>query len=112
MRFGVVVDGEAEYGSLPQLLHRIETPNVIISTPVFAGMQPYEPIPQVALKAVPVIKLFAARERLDAVVVLLDRERRPDCAGLLANQIQVELKVRLQRENCTITPFATIKDWC
>ncbi|HYC93384.1 MAG TPA: DUF4276 family protein [Thermoanaerobaculia bacterium] len=79
MRLGFVVDGEAEYRSLPRLFASIGVNNVLL-TPLKADIQPLAPIGQIAASVKPAIKILMAK-RVDRAIVLLDRETRDECPG-------------------------------
>jgi Domain of unknown function (DUF4276) len=85
MRFGLIVDGQAEFRSLPALMGRVDTPHVLIKT-LYADMQPLGPVPQI-INAMRSRILILAREGADMVIALLDRESRDVCPGHWAEEI-------------------------
>lgn len=96
---GMVVEGETEYYALP-LLHRGK--NAIrgcpaIRTTNLGGIGSDLTPAGIAKKAAPWIKthLIAGRR---PVILCLDREQRPECAGLFAQAILVALRAQVSRE--------------
>ncbi len=86
MKIGIVVDGQSEFRSLPQLLDRIEGPHTMLK-PLYADIQPFAPVQQIvrAVKTrVPILKA----KRADMALILLDRESRGVCPGSWAAEIQ------------------------
>lgn len=85
MRIGLIVDGQAEYRSLPFLLERLETPHTFVGT-LFSNMHPHAPIPQIVRAMNGSVRVLAGRNA-DVIIVLLDREDRDDCPGQWASQV-------------------------
>jgi hypothetical protein len=56
-----------------------------LQDPIKYDLQPKAPIPQIALRCVRAIRLI--EDRVTSVIVLLDREDRPECCGALATAI-------------------------
>jgi hypothetical protein len=86
MRIGIIVDGQAEYRSLPKLLERVQTPHAVIST-LYADIQPYAPVGQIVTAVRTKLPILIAK-KVDRVVVLLDREDRQVCPGDWAREIE------------------------
>jgi hypothetical protein len=85
MRIGLIVDGQAEFHSLPLLLRRVETPHVLIDT-LLANMHPYAPIPQI-IKAMTSRVTILSNKGANMIIALLDREERDVCPGAWASEI-------------------------
>ena len=85
MRIGLIVDGQAEFRSLPTLIRRIDTSHVLLD-PLFADIQPFAPLAQVVGEVRSKLPILQNR-RIDHLIVLLDRESRPDCPGFMAKEI-------------------------
>jgi hypothetical protein len=90
-KIGIIVDGQAEYRSLPELMGKIQTPYAILN-PIYADIQPFAPPGQIAQsirKKLPILKAQNAKN----VIVLIDRETRTECPGEFANSIMNRLQV-------------------
>lgn len=86
MKYGIVVDGDAEFHAFPKILPRIQSPNVILA-PIKADIQPKAPPGQIvrALKTrIPILRTRGA----ESIIVLLDREDRSECPGKWAEVVQ------------------------
>ena len=91
----MIVDGQAEFRSLPLLLRKIETPFVLLS-PLYADIQPYAPAGQIAGAVATRLPIVASRH-VDLAVILLDREARPECPGEIADRLCALLAAPCQR---------------
>jgi len=85
VRLGILVDGEAEFRSLPLIVPKLSSPHTIVG--VFrADIQPKSSTGQIVHainKRRPILEL----RRADAFLILVDREDRPECAGTWASEI-------------------------
>jgi Domain of unknown function (DUF4276) len=90
MRIGMLVDGQAEYRSLPDLIPRIRTPNTLIN-PLYADIQPFAPVGQIAHTICTKLPVLAAK-KAECALILIDRETRDTCPG----EIAANLAARLQ----------------
>ena len=77
---GILVDGQAEYQSLPLLIPRINLSGRVLK-PLYCDMQPYAPLAQIANSVLRRIPILVAKSA-ETVVVLLDKERRIDCGNV------------------------------
>lgn len=89
MRIGIIVDGQAEYRALPELIPRIESPHTLLA-PLYADIQPFAPIPQIVGAVRTKLPILRGRQA-DWVLVLLDRESRDVCPGVWASEIEAVL---------------------
>jgi hypothetical protein len=91
MRIGLIVEGRAEYSSLPHLRLRLtaETSATLIG-PLVAVVNPTATPPVVA-KGCRAPLLVLRAKRADQAVVLLDREDIDDCPGDRATELADEL---------------------
>jgi hypothetical protein len=89
MRFGVVVDGQAEFRSLPEIFPRIDTPFTLLA-PLYADIQPFAPVSQIVGAVRSKLPILRSR-RAERVLVLLDRETRPVCPGAWAREVETAL---------------------
>jgi hypothetical protein len=90
---GILVDGQAEFESLPLLIKRLNFGGRLLK-PLRCDMQPYAPLPQIAYavqRRIPILLDKGA----DSILVLLDKENRSECTGLLARQLEQEIRTRL-----------------
>lgn len=77
MKIGFIVDGQAEFRSLPSILSKIDT-NEILVNPLYADLQPGANKLKLVRAALPSIRILA-RKGIDRILVLLDHERRATC---------------------------------
>jgi hypothetical protein len=88
MRIVTVVDGQAEFRSLPHLFRRIESSHQLLN-PLYADLQPHAPIQRIVRtigKKIPILQ-----RKGDAALVLIDRESRTECPAELAAQLSAGL---------------------
>lgn len=81
MKIGFIVDGVAEYQSLPRLLEQIrqELPHVLLN-PLFAKIQPHASLGRIVGAAEPGINILRGKQA-QKIIILLDRENREECPG-------------------------------
>lgn len=107
MTIGLLVDGQAEYHGLPLILPRVETSARVIK-PLYCDLQPFatpEQIAHVAMKNMQILIQRGATE----VIVLIDRETRPECPSMLASSVSTALKSRLLSITSRIKVVVVIK---
>ncbi|MCA1631430.1 MAG: DUF4276 family protein [Acidobacteria bacterium] len=92
MRVGIVVDGQAEFRSLPKIKERIGAPHVILN-PLYADIQPFSSAPQI-VGAVKTQLRILVRQGAEMALVLLDHESRQECPGAWAQEISQNLAHR------------------
>jgi hypothetical protein len=95
MKIGILVDGQAEFHSLPLFLDRVDTQAQILK-PLYCDMQPFASYQQIAYVAMKRVSILL-QKGVSKVVVLIDKEQRGDCAPLMANSIEEELEGRLRQ---------------
>lgn len=86
MKVGLVVDGDSELLALPILLPRIRGTHRVIKT-VKADIQPYSSPQNIARKVqrqLPILKELGVQ----IVVIVLDREKNPQCCGQWSSAIR------------------------
>jgi hypothetical protein len=87
MKIGFIVDGEAEYRSLPSLLRQIERESQhVLLNPLLAKIQPLAHVPRIVAAAAPAIKILRGKHA-QKIIILLDRENREVCPGAWAVEI-------------------------
>lgn len=92
MKIGILVDGQAEYRSLPALLKKIETPNQLLD-PFYVDIQPYASSPQIVTVVQTKLVLLRAKQA-QMVIILIDREKRSDCSGAWAEEITQAMNIK------------------
>ena len=93
MRIGIIVEGDAEYGSLGAVLRRVNTPHTILS-PLLARSHPMATPAQIArcvATRFPVLEDDGA----ELVLVIIDHETRDACPGEWAQQLTNALRALL-----------------
>lgn len=107
MKIGILVDGQAEFHGLRLLLPRLNTDAEILS-PLYCDVQPFASpaqIAHVAVKRIPILTSKGACE----VVVLIDKETRPDCTPHIASEIERELNKRLPSATPDVSARVVVK---
>ena len=110
MQIGVIADGQAEVAALGRLLTRITCGGSRILRPLYADMQPGAPVAQICRAAetrFPILR----RQGADHLIVLLDKERRPDCPGEWANRIKTEFSNRGEPNIDVVIKNSTFENW-
>jgi hypothetical protein len=92
---GLIVDGEAEYRSLPLLLPRLGLPSQILQPPLTIAANCNVPIGHIVRAAATRFPILASRGAT-AAALLIDRETNQECPGILAARITAAL-----RPSCT-----------
>lgn len=90
MKIGLLVDGEAEYRSLPRLYGRVQTSHNFLK-PLKADIQPFAPVSQIIGRVRRILPVLVNRGA-QGVIVLLDREDRRVCPGEFAAEISEGLQ--------------------
>jgi hypothetical protein len=111
MRLGVIVDGEAEYASFKDLLPKLaaESGNVFLST-LKADLQPHAPFGAMAKSCRSRVTQLEAR-RADLILILLDRETRPECPGDLARALQREVQTYASSDIEVVIKNRCFENW-
>ena len=115
-----MVDGKAEFASLPLLYPRLQAaiPHQLVN-PILADIQPLAPVSTIAKKCLNPARQLSKRG-VERVVVLVDRETRAECCATLsraieqpiANPVGVEVHVVLKDrafENWLIAAVASLR---
>lgn len=100
MKIGLLVDGRAEYYSLPLLLPRLGSPHQIL-TPLVCDIQPFASAAQMALAASKRFSILLAKGA-ESIVILIDKETRPDCTVELVQAVEREARARLKNFSSTV----------
>lgn len=100
MKVGLLVDGRAEYYSLPHLLPRLGSPHQILA-PLVCDIQPFASPAQMALAASKRFQILLAKGA-ESIVILIDKETRPDCTVELVQAVERQAKARLRDFSSTV----------
>lgn len=110
MRIGLIVDGEAEFFSLPALMQRVDTPHEVRGRVVHAHIHPLGGIPKLVHRLIVPVKALVEQRRADKVVVLLDREQRRRCCGDIAHELKGALERECARQAIGVLIEVVLKD--
>lgn len=111
MKVGFLVDGRAEFASLPLLYPQIRgTSNLVLMKPLYADMQPYAPIGQIVTACRAGVAQLEGRG-VDRIVVLLDRENRSECPGAIAEPLQNGLRSHVRVELKVVLKDRKFENW-
>lgn len=94
MLLGLVVDGQAEYHSLPHIYRKLSGICTVIDPPLYCDIQPSAPTKQNALKIVEKAKLLVAKGA-QHILVVYDKEQQHFCPKLVADELAQEVANRL-----------------
>jgi len=87
MRIGLIVEGEAEFRSLPQFLRRLEIEHETVGRPLLARVHPLATKARIVAAIASGLTVLKGK-RADMALVLLDRETREDCPGDWAQRLE------------------------
>jgi hypothetical protein len=107
MKIGLLVDGRAEYYGLPQILPRLGSPHQVMS-PLVCDIQPFASPAQMALAASKRFQILLAKGA-ESIVVLIDKETRPDCTVELVHAVEREARTRLREISSTVDLQVVLK---
>lgn len=107
MKIGLLVDGRAEYYGLPQILPRLGSPHQVLS-PLVCDIQPFASPAQMALAASKKFQILLARGA-ESIVILMDKETRPDCTVELVRAVEREARIRLEQISTAIDLQVVLK---
>lgn len=100
MKIGVLVDGDAEFYALPHVLPRLGSPHQILK-PLRCDIQPFASPAQMALAASKRFSILLAKGA-ESIVILIDKETRPDCTVELVQAVEREARARLRDFSSTV----------
>jgi len=107
MKIGLLVDGRAEYYGLPHVLPRLGSPHQVLS-PLVCDIQPFASPAQMALAASKRFQILLAKGA-ESIVVLIDKETRPDCTVELVRAVEREARTRLREISATVDLQVVLK---
>jgi hypothetical protein len=108
MKIGILVDGLAEYHALPKLLSRLESSHQVLSQPLKCDIQPFATPAQMALAASKKFQILLAKGA-ESIVVLVDKETRPDCTVELVHSVEREARARLREMSAGVNLQVVLK---
>ncbi len=100
MKIGLLVDGRAEYYGFPHVLPRLGSPHQVLA-PLVCDIQPFATPGQMALAASKKFPILLAKG-VESIVVLIDKETRPDCTVELVQAVEREARTRLATLTSTV----------
>jgi hypothetical protein len=110
MRFGLIVDGDAEFASFRHLYPQLaDASGDVFLGPLKANIQPYAPVPVMARSCESGIQQLLMRN-VEVILVLLDREQRRECAPTIASDLERAL-VRYGGVSRVIIKNRTFENW-
>jgi hypothetical protein len=107
MKIGFLVEGQAEYYSLPKLFPRLRSRHKLLN-PLLCPMQPLSTPGQIAYVASKKFPLLLER-KVDRIVILIDKETRQECTGELASAIANAASERLGKLSSRVALSVVIK---
>jgi hypothetical protein len=110
MTIGILVDGYSEYSGLPLLLPKLRTIDHILR-PLHCDIQPFSQPAQIAYVASKAARVLIAQGATE-IVVLIDKENRPECTVELVTSIELEMKRRLPMiSSRVVLKVNTFENW-
>ncbi len=111
MRIGVIVDGQSEFVALREIFPLLaqDAGNVIIG-PVKADIQPKAPTGVIARACIGSVSVLRSRN-VDSVIVLFDREDRPECPGQLAEMVRENLERQVGLSVHVVIKDRSFENW-
>jgi len=96
MKIGLIVEGDSEYYALPHLLPKLRSPHTIVR--LRCPVQPLSPPALIAHVAATKSFPILLSKGVDRIVLVIDKETRPDCTIELVREIEREARDRLQEK--------------
>lgn len=109
-KIGVIVDGQSEYRALPLLTSRLVLTQTQVISPLYAPIPPYAPVGVIAHACRSRIEQLA-RRGVREIIILLDREKRAECAGDLATAIGNALVVPVGCRGWVVVKDRMFENW-
>jgi len=96
LKVAFITEDSGEFKSLPRLYAQLRdaAPYLLLLRPLKVNVPPDAPVATVARACAPRITI-ARRLGATLIVVLLDREHQDDCCGLLADNIEREIRKKV-----------------
>jgi hypothetical protein len=98
MKIGLIVEGDAEYHAFPNLLPRVASPHTILRQPLRCPVQPLSPPALIAHVAATKSFPILIAKGVDLIVLVIDKETRPECTIELVQEIEREARSRLDEK--------------
>jgi uncharacterized protein DUF4276 len=106
----VIVDGQSEYRALPLVTSKIVLARAQVINPLYAPIPPYAPTGVIANACRSRIDQLVRRGARD-IIVLLDREARPECPGNLARTIGDALRLPAGCRGWVVVKNKMFENW-
>ncbi len=107
MKIGIIVDGDGEFLSLSKLIDKLAITNKVLA-PIKADIQPNASFHHIAMKTAVGITILLRKE-VNRIIVLIDREQRPECPGEIAEKIQKRIQDSHLKHG-SVEIFVVLKD--
>jgi hypothetical protein len=109
MKVGFIVDGDAEFASLPHVLRRIDSKHEVLPRVLKAPVHPLGGPGKIARAVMPAVHLFVTKG-VRHVVIILDREHQTECCGAIAAEITQAVSTRCKNEGLGVEVSVVLKD--
>lgn len=110
MKVGFIVDGDAEFASLPHLLRRIDSKHEILPGVLKAAVHPLGGPGKIARAVMPRVRILVANRGVRQVVIILDREQQTGCCGVVAKEIAQAVSRMCESEGLRVEVSVVLKD--
>jgi hypothetical protein len=110
VRVGLIVDGDAEFASLPHVLSRIDSKHEILPSVLKASVHPLGGPGKIARGVMPAIRIFVANRGVRQIVIILDREQQTACCGAIAEDITQAVSKLCENEGLRVEVSVVLKD--
>jgi hypothetical protein len=110
MKVGLIVDGDAEFASLPHVLPRIDSKHEVLPRVLKAALHPLGGPGKVARAVMPAVRIFVANKGVRQVVIILDREQQTECCGAIAGDITRAVSRLCENEGLRVEVSVVLKD--
>lgn len=113
MKIGLIVEGDSEYHALPNLLPRVASPHTILRQPLRCPVDPKSSPAQIAHVAATKSFPILIAKGVDLIVLLIDKENRPECTIELVQEIEREGRSRLTEsvDLCVVLKVTKLENW-
>ena len=112
MRVGLIVDGLSEFSALRALKPQIErdTGHTLLD-PTLAAIQPKASILAIAAACITEMRDLRTSRRIDSALILFDRENRPECPGVLADQVRLAIEAKIDVPTHVVVKDVAFENW-
>lgn len=110
MKVGLIVDGDAEFASLPHVLSRIDSKHEVLPRVLKAPVHPLGGPGKIARAVMPAVRIFVANKGVRKVVIILDREQQGECCGTVAEDITEAVSKLCKNDGLRVDVSVVLKD--